>query len=158
MFLNASKRFLSLLLALVMVLSLCPVMQAEASTEGTLSDTTNIEVTDEGEATWELSGSGITASVTGSGGMCSSSKSGTLTIKNISEYPIQLSFGWSFNANGGSVDVGGSTSETGNFTQELAQNSKVSIKITSASGNKTSVLTITNLKVHGTVTFDAKQK
>ena len=96
-----TKRFLSLLLATVMVLALVPVITVpvHAATSGTVTGLAdeNIGLSFSGDAdnAWGASGTTITGTVVSVGGTCSdTSYNSTLTIKNNKDTKATLSFNY----------------------------------------------------------------
>ena len=151
---NTSKRIVLCGMALLIMILLLPVLlfETEASYTGTLSDP-NIEVYDEGDAAWTLSGTSITGTVTGtkttSG--CSSSnvsRNGTLTLT--STYAATLKFSWKLEG-GGTVTLNKEVQNKvtqAEVSQSLAAGGKYTIKVESQAGEgKTSTLTITGIEL-----------
>ena len=114
------KRFLSLALAMLMVLTLLPAMTttAWAATSGTVTGLAdeNIGLSFSGDAddAWNATGTTITGSVVSVGGTCSdTSYNSTLTIKNNKATKATLSFTYAIEQNSGTIKVGGgSVTET----------------------------------------------
>ena len=129
------KRFLSLALAMLMVLTLLPAMTttAWAATSGTVTGLTdeNIGLSFDGTAedAWSANGTSITGAATSTGGTCSdTSHSSTLTITNKKSTTATLSFDYTIEQNGGKIKVNGTEVSSGaSFTKELAENESVTV-------------------------------
>ena len=105
-----TKRFLSLLLATVMVLALVPVITvpAHAATSGDVTGLAdeNIGLSFSGDANdaWDASGTTITGTVVSAGGTCGDTDySSTLTIKNNKATKATLSFNYAIEQNSGTI-------------------------------------------------------
>ena len=156
------KRFLSLALAMLMVLTLLPAMTTTAwaaTVNGSLTDE-NIGLSTDKDNTWSAGDTKVTGSVTStkSCGSVSSTKS-TLTITNNKTTKATLSFDYNVTLAGGTIKVNNSTAATaGSFSQELAAGGTVRVEIESSSANvATTLITLNNIKlvanVEATVTF-----
>ena len=147
-----SKRFLSLTLVAVMLLSLLPAfaLPAFAATSGTLNGLSdaNIGLNFSGTAdnAWSATGTTITGSVVSTGGTCSdTSYNSTLTIKNNKATKATLSFNYAIEQNKGTITVDGNqVASNGNFSKELAAGTSITVKIESGSTTATKI-TITNV-------------
>lgn len=147
-----SKRFLSLTLVAVMLLSLLPAfaLPAFAATSGTLTGLSdaNIGLNFSGTAdnAWSATGTTITGSVVSVGGTCSdTSYNSTLTIKNNKATKATLSFNYAIEQNKGTITVDGNqVASNGNFSKELAAGTSITVKIESGSTTATKI-TITNV-------------
>lgn len=156
---NIARRFLSLSLSLILVLVMLPSMTftASAAAISGLNDT-SIGLETGGDATATAGGTSVTASVTGEGGTCASSKSGTLTITNTKAHTATLSFSYTVTLNDGTVSVAGtSVTAAGTFTRDIAAGSNIVINLASAKGASTTSINITNISliadVQATVTY-----
>ena len=159
------KRFLSLALAMLMVLTLLPAMTttAWAATSGTVTGLTdeNIGLSFSGDAedAWSANGTSITGAATSTGGTCSdTSHSSTLTITNKKSTTATLSFDYTIEQNGGKIKVNGTEVSSGaSFTKELAENESVTVYINSGSTSAATTITLTNVvlvsNVNATATF-----
>ena len=156
---RVSKRFLSLLLVVVMVLALVPAitLPALAATSGTvtgLSDA-NIGLSFSGDAddAWTASGTTITGTVVSVGGTCSDTEyESTLTIKNNKATKATLSFNYTIEQNSGTITVGGkAVTSNGNFSNELAAGESVDVYIKSGSTTATKI-TMTDVVLVSDVT------
>ncbi|MDY4886060.1 MAG: InlB B-repeat-containing protein [Eubacteriales bacterium] len=154
-----SKRFLSLTLVAVMLLSLLPAfaLPAFAATSGTLNGLSdaNISLNFSGKAdnAWSATGTTITGSVVSVGGTCSdTSYNSTLTIKNNKATKATLSFNYSIELNSGTITVDGNkVASNGNFSKELAAGTSITVKIESGSTTATKI-TMTDVALVSDVT------
>ena len=162
------KRFLSLALAMLMVLTLLPAMTttAWAATSGTvtgLADDENIGLSYSGDAddAWSASGTqiiGKARSTSGSGCGSGSNYRSTLTITNNKTTTATLSFDYTVVVSEGTILVNNTTTTAnGSFSQELAPGKTVEVEIESGSTSADTKITMTNVKlvadVSATVTF-----
>ena len=161
------KRFLSLALAMLMVLTLLPAMTttAWAATSGTVTSLAdkNIGLSFDGTAdnAWSASGTqiiGKARSTSGSGCSGDSNYRSTLTITNNKTTKATLSFDYAVVVSKGTILVNNSTTTTnGSFSQELAAGGTVEVEIESGSTAADTQITMTNVKlvadVSATVTF-----
>ena len=156
------KRFLSLALAMLMVLTLLPAMTttAWAATSGTVTGLAdeNIGLSFSGDAddAWNATGTTITGSVVSVGGTCSdTSYNSTLTIKNNKATKATLSFTYAIEQNSGTIKVGGgSVTANGSFSRELAADGTIEVYIQSGSTTATKI-TMTNVALVSDVTATA---
>ena len=154
-----TKRFLSLLLATVMVLALVPVITvpAHAATSGTVTGLAdeNIGLSFSGDAddAWGASGTTITGTVVSIGGTCSdTSYNSTLTIKNNKDTKATLSFNYAVEQNSGTIKVNGTAvTANGSFSKELAAGETITVYIKSGSTTATKI-TMTNVALVSDVT------
>ena len=154
-----SKRFLSLTLVAVMLLSLLPAfaLPAFAATSGTLNGLSdaNISLNFSGTAdnAWSATGTTITGSVVSTGGTCSdTSYNSTLTIKNNKATKATLSFNYAIEQNKGTITVDGNkVASNGNFSKELAAGTSITVKIESGSTTATKI-TMTDVALVSDVT------
>ena len=160
-----TKRFLSLLLATVMVLALVPVITvpAHAATSGTVTGLAdeNIGLSFAGSAdnAWSASGTSIIGAATSTGGTCSDTHySSTLTITNNKTTKATLSFDYAIEQNSGTIQVdGAAVTAGGKFSKELAPNASIKVYIKSGSTSAATKITLTNVvlvsDVNATATF-----
>ena len=156
------KRFLSLALSMLMVLTLLPAMTttAWAATSGTVTGLAdeNIGLSFSGTAdnAWSATGTTITGSVVSVGGTCSdTSYESTLTIKNNKATKATLSFAYAIEQNSGTIKVGGkSVTANGSFSRELAASGTIEVYIKSGSTTATKI-TMTNVALVSDVTATA---
>ena len=161
------RRFVSLLLTFVTVLTMLPAMTlpALAATSGSvpgLADE-NIGLSFEGDAedAWSATATGVIGKVkTTPGSTCSSSTQyrSTLTITNKKTTKATLSFDYTVAVSGGTILVDYATKDTkGSFKKELEAGGTVEVEITSGDTNADTQITITNISlvvdVSATVTF-----
>ena len=153
MFKRTIKRFTTLMLAVMMVISLIPLSAFEvAAASSVLSGTLGVEgveaIPADAYGTWEAEGDTITGSVTGtnkSGSGCSAtsaaSKTTTLTIKNKKSGDAELSFSYLYtpNANKGTAKINGTeVTGDGTFSTVLASGASITVELYSGdvSGDK----------------------
>ena len=164
-----TKRFLSLLLATVMVLALVPVITvpAHAETSGTVTGLANenigLSFSGDADDAWSASGTQIVGSATGKGGTCSDTHySSTLTITNNKTTKATLSFDYAIEQNSGTIQVdGAAVTAGGKFSKELAPNASIKVYIKSGSTSAATKIIMTNValvyNVTATVTFQPAQ-
>ena len=152
MFKQVFKRFTSLMLAAVLLLSLIPsfaltVSAADTALSG-LSDE-NIGLTTDKSDAWSATGTTITGSVKGTSGTCSSSSSeSTLTITNNKTVPAILSFSYKItqNDNGGTIQIAGtSVTADGTYSEELASGASIKVYLKSAAGAYTTAVKLSGI-------------
>lgn len=162
-----SRRFVSLLLTFVTVLTMLPAitLPALAATSGTVTGLAdeNIGLTFKGTAdnAWSASGTqiiGKARSTSGSGCSSGSNYHSTLTIKNNKTTEATLSFDYTVVVSEGTILVNTATTTAGgSFRQKLAAGGIVEVEIESGSTNADTKITMTNVKlvadVSATVTF-----
>jgi len=160
-----TKRFLSLLLATVMVLALVPVVTvpAHAATSGTVTGLAdeNIGLSFSGDAdnAWSANGTSVIGAATSTGGTCSDTHySSTLTITNNKTTKATLSFDYAIEQNSGTIQVdGAAVTAGGKFSKELAPNASIKVYIKSGSTSAATKITLTNVvlvsDVNATATF-----
>ena len=155
---NASRRATSLLLTLVLILGLFPAVTIPAfAAEGPgLSDTGIGLVADGG--TWSANGTTIMGQAMGqAGGTCDGSKAGTstLTITNNKSTVATLSFDYTLTLDDGSVTIDGANQTTdGNFSKEMQPGDKVTVSIKTKEGAHTTTISMTNVFLLASGTFD----
>ena len=159
------RRFVSLLLTFVTILTMLPAMTlpALAANSGDVTGLTdeNIGLSFNGddEASWSANGTSITGAVTSTAGTCSdTSHNSTLTITNKKSTTATLSFDYSIEQNSGKIQVDGTEVSSGaSFTKELAANESVKVYIQSGSTSAATKITLTNVvlvsDVNATATF-----
>ena len=156
-----SRRFVSLLLTFVTILTLLPTMTlpALAATSGDVTGLTdsNIGLSFSGDAddAWIANGTTIIGSATSTGGCSSKDYDSTLEIKNKKSTTATLSFDYSIEQNSGTIRVAGTEVSSGaSFTKELAANASVKVYIKSGSTTATKI-TMTNVTLVSDVTATA---
>ena len=156
------RRFVSLLLTFVTILTMLPAMTlpALAATSGNVTGLTdsNIGLSYSGSAdnAWSANGTSITGAVTSEGGTCSdTSYKSTLTIKNNKATKATLSFAYAIEQNSGTIKVAGnSVTANGSFSRELAAGGTIEVYIESGSTTATKI-TMTNVALVSDVTATA---
>ena len=162
------RRFVSLLLTFVTVLTMLPAMTlpalaAEGGSVTGLSDT-DIGLSYDGSKTdtWAALCTTITGTAQSEKDTCdkATSNSSTLTITNKKTTTATLSFDYTITANGGTIQVNGTECDKpGSFSEEIGAHEKVKVKVYIESGSTSAEtkITMTNVKlvadVSATVTF-----
>ncbi len=159
------RRFVSLLLTFVTILTMLPAMTlpALAATSGTVTgladENIGLSFTGDADNAWSANGTSITGAATSKGGTCSdTSYQSTLTITNKRSTTATLSFDYSIEQNVGKFQVDGTEVSSGaSFTKELAANESIKVYIKSGSTSAPTKITLTNVvlvsKVNATATF-----
>ena len=148
-----SRRFVSLLLTFVTILTMLPAMTlpALAASSGTVTGLAdeNIGLSFSGDVdnAWSANGTGITGAATSTGGTCGDTpQKSTLTITNKKSTTATLSFDYSIEQNSGEIEVDGKKVSSGaSFTKELAANESVKVYIKSGSTSAATKITLTNV-------------
>lgn len=163
-----SKRFLSLTLVAVMLLSLLPAfaLPAFAATSGTLNGLSDSNIgasytaTDSGSnASWSASGNTITGNVISASGVCSDTAyETTLTLTNKKTTAATLSFDYTIAQKSGTIQVAGNPVTANNsYSGELAAGDSITVYLKSGSTSAATSISITNLSliadVSATTTF-----
>lgn len=154
-----SRRFVSLLLTFVTILTMLPAMTlpALAATSGTVTgltdETIGLSFSGGAEDAWSATGTTITGSVVSVGGTCSdTSYNSTLTIKNNKATKATLSFAYNIEQNSGTIKVNGEdVTANGSFTKELAAGGTINVYIKSGSTTATKII-MTNVALVSDVT------
>lgn len=154
-----SRRFVSLLLTFVTILTMLPAMTlpALAATSGTVTgltdETIGLSFSGGAEDAWSATGTTITGSVVSVGGTCSdTSYNSTLTIKNNKATKATLSFAYNIEQNSGTIKVDGEdVTANGSFTKELAAGGTINVYIKSGSTTATKII-MTNVALVSDVT------
>lgn len=162
------RRFVSLLLTFVTILTLLPAMTlpALAATSGTVTGLSNTDIglnfTGTADGAWNAGGAqiiGKVKSTQGSGCGASDTKyRSTLTITNKKSTKATLSFDYTVVPSAGTILVNNTTTTTdGSFEKELDAGGTIEIEIESGSTSADTKITITNISlladVSATVTF-----
>ncbi len=162
---NTWKRFLSLVLCMCMVMALLPnvTMTAFAAESGEVTgladENIGLSFTGNADDAWSANGTSIIGAATSTSGACSSTDyNSTLTITNKKSTTATLSFDYSIEQNGGTIQVDGKEVSSGaSFTKELATNESVKVYIKSGSTSAATKITLTNVvlvsNVNATATF-----
>lgn len=156
------RRFVSLLLTFVTVLTMLPAMTlpALAATEDTVTgladENIGLSFTGDADNAWSANGTSITGAATSTAGTCSdTSHNSTLTIKNKKSTTATLSFDYSIEQNSGTIMVAGtSVTKKGSFSRELAAGGTIEVYIKSGSTTATKI-TMTNVALVSDVTATA---
>lgn len=159
------RRFVSLLLTFVTILTMLPAMTlpALAAISGTVTgladESIGLSFSGKAENAWSASGTQIVGSATSTGGSCGSTDySSTLTITNKKSTTATLSFDYAIEQNSGTIQVDGTAvTKNGKFSKELAQNASIKVNIKSGSTSAATKITLTNVvlvrDVNATATF-----
>lgn len=159
------RRFVSLLLTFVTILTLLPAMTlpALAATEDTVTgladENIGLSFTGDADNAWSANGTSITGAATSTGGTCGdTSYQSTLTITNKKSTTATLSFDYTIELNNGTIMVAGTSVTTkGSFSRELAAGGTIKVYIKSGSTSAATKITLTNVvlvsKVNATATF-----
>lgn len=157
------RRFVSLLLTFVTILTLLPAMTlpALAATSGPVTGLAdeNIELSFKGSAgkdsvdPWTANGTTITGSVVSDMGGCSDTHyDSTLTITNKINTKAMLSFACIIQQSGGTIKVDGEeVTRNGPFHKELSFNDTVTVSIKSGSSTATEI-TMVDVKLEASAT------
>ena len=160
-----SRRFVSLLLTFVTILTLLPAMTlpALAANSGTVTgladENIGLSFSGDAEDAWSANGTQIVGSATGTGGICGDTHyNSTLTITNKRSTKATLSFDYAIEQNSGTIEVNKTgVTAGGKFSKELAPNEEIKVYIKSGSTNAATKITMTNVKLvadaTATVTF-----
>ncbi len=149
------RRFVSLLLTFVTILTMLPAMTlpALAATSGNVPGLTNknigLSFSGDKNDTWSASGTQIIGSAKSTSGSCGDTDySSTLTITNNKLTKATLSFDYTVALSNGTIQVDGTKVSSGaSFTKELATNESVKIYIKSGSTSAATRITMTNVKL-----------
>lgn len=154
------RRFVSLLLTFVTILTMLPAMTlpALAATSGTVSGLTdsNIGLSFSGDAddAWNVkNGTTIIGSAQSASGCSTTHYSSTLTIKNEGSTTARLSFSYTVEVNEGTILVNNAKATTnGSFSKELTAGDTVEVKIKSGSTTAATKITMTDVKLEASAT------
>lgn len=157
------RRFVSLLLTFVTILTLLPAMTlpALAVTNGTViglaDENIGLSFNGDDNASWSANGTSIIGAATSTGGTCSdTSYESTLTITNKKLTTATLSFDYSIEQNSGTIKVNeGAVTANGSFTKELVAGGTVTVYIKSGSTSGATKITMTNVALVSDVTATA---
>ena len=162
------RRFVSLLLTFVTILTMLPAMTlpALAATIGDVNGLSNTDIglsfTGTADNAWTAGGAQITGKVISTAGTgCGASDNkyrSTLTITNKKSSKATLSFDYTVVVSGGTILVDTTTTTTkGSFKRELEADGKIEVEIESGSTSDETKIMITNISlvvdVSATVTF-----
>ena len=154
------RRFVSLLLTVVTVLTMLPAMTlpALAATSGNVTGLANenigLSFTGDADDAWSANGTSIIGAATSTGGACGDTYyDSTLTITNKKGTTATLSFDYAIDQNGGTIQVdGAAVTAGGKFSKELAPNTRISVYIKSGSTSAATRITMTNVTLVRDVT------
>lgn len=152
------RRFLSLFLSAVLIVTLLPVISvpALAAANGTLNlSNPYIHASYSGDEAgkWEVkSGNGITGSVSGEDnpipGCSGTSYKTTLTITNKKDTDAILSFDYTIGLNDGTIKVAGTTvNATGHYSETIGAGGSITIELISSKTSNDTTINITNLSL-----------
>lgn len=162
------KRFVSLLLTFVTILTMLPAMTlpALAATSGDVNGLSNTDIglsyKGTADTAWSAGGAQITGKVRSTAGTgCGASDNkyrSTLTITNKKSSKATLSFDYTVVVSGGTILVDTTTTTTkGSFKKELEADGTIEVEIESGSTSEDTKIMITNISlvvdVSATVTF-----
>lgn len=159
------RRFVSLLLTFVTILTMLPAMTlpALAETSGTVTGLTDenigLSFTGDADDAWSANGTSIIGAATRTGGCSGKDYTSTLTITNKKNTKATLSFDYDVTVNGGTINVDKSNNVNagGKFSKELEANESVKVYIKSGSTDAATKITLTNVvlvsDVNATATF-----
>lgn len=162
------RRFVSLLLTFVTILTMLPAMTlpALAATSGDVNGLSNTDIglsfTGTADNAWTAGGAQITGKVISTAGTgCGASDNkyrSTLTITNKKSSKATLSFDYTVVVSGGTILVDTTTTTTkGSFKRELEADGKIEVEIESGRTSDETKIMITNISlavdVSATVTF-----
>ena len=159
------RRFVSLLLTFVTILTMLPAMTlpALAETSGTVTGLTDenigLSFTGDADDAWSANGTSIIGAATSTGGCSGKDYTSTLTITNKKNTKATLSFDYDVTVNGGTINVDKSNNVNagGKFSKELEANESVKVYIKSGSTDAATKITLTNVvlvsDVNATATF-----
>ena len=159
------RRFVSLLLTFVTILTMLPAMTLPALAEnsGNVPGLTNknigLSFSGTADNAWSASDTKIVGSAQSTSGKCGDTAyESTLTITNNKSTTATLSFDYTVAQNSGTIQVDGRAVTTnGKFSKELAQNASIKVYIKSGSISTATKITMTNVKLiydtEATVTF-----
>ena len=155
------RRFVSLLLTFVTILTMLPAMTLPAlAVNGTVTGLAdqNIGLSFNGTAdnAWSASSTqiiGKARSTSGSGCGGGSNYRSTLTIKNEGSTTARLSFSYTVEVNEGTIQVNNAKATTnGSFSKELTAGDTVEVKIKSGSTTAATKITMTDVKLEASAT------
>ena len=159
------RRFMSLLLTVVTILTMLPAMTlpALAATSGTVTgladENIGLSFTGDADDAWSANGTSIIGAATSTGGCSGKDYTSTLTITNKKNTKATLSFDYDVTVNGGTINVDKSNNVNagGKFSKELEANESVKVYIKSGSTDAATKITLTNVvlvsDVNATATF-----
>ena len=158
------RRFVSLLLTFVTVLTMLPAMTLPAlavqsgNVTGLADENIGLSFTGDADDAWSANGTTITGSAISTSGCGTTHYDSMLTITNKKATKATLSFDYAIEQNSGEIKVaGGSVTANGSFSRELAAGSTIKVYIKSGSTSAATKITLTNVvlvsDVNATATF-----
>lgn len=158
------RRFVSLLLTFVTVLTMLPAMTLPAlavqsgNVTGLADENIGLSFTGDADDAWSANGTTIIGSAISTSGCGTTHYDSTLTITNKKATKATLSFDYAIEQNSGEIKVaGGSVTANGSFSRELAAGGTIKVYIKSGSTSATTKITLTNVvlvsDVNATATF-----
>ena len=162
------RRFVSLLLTFVTILTLLPAMTlpALAANSGTVTglvdENIGLSFSGNAEDAWIANGALIKGAATSTAGFCSNTDyKSTLTITNKKNTEATLSFDYTVTGSDGTIRVnstrGKEADGSHSFSKKLAAGASINVYISSGSPNAATTITMTNVKLvastTATVTF-----
>ena len=157
------KRFLSLALSMLMVLTLLPAMTTTAWAEsglvtGLSNNNIGLSFTGDADNAWSAGGTTVTGSIQSVSGCGTTHYSSTLTITNKRSIAATLSFDYAIDRQGGTIQVDGTAiTANGTFSKELTAGGTATVYIKSNSTSAPTKITLSNLalsaNIEATATF-----
>ena len=157
------RRFVSLLLTFVTILTLLPAMTlpalaASGTVTGLADESIGLSFSGDADDAWIANGTTIIGSATSTGGCSGKDYDSTLEIKNKKSTTATLSFDYSIEQNSGTIKVNGTAVTAGSkFSKELAPNASIKVYIESGSTSAATKITLTNVvlvsNANATATF-----
>jgi len=158
------RRFVSLLLTFVTVLTMLPAMTLPAlavtsgDVTGLADENIGLSFTGDADDAWSANGTSIIGAATSTSGCGTTHYNSTLEIINKKSTTATLSFDYTIELNDGTIQVDGRGVSSGaSFTKELAANERVKVYIKSGSTSAATKITLTNVvlvsDVNATATF-----
>lgn len=153
------RRFVSLLLTFVTILTMLPAMTlpALAATSGTLNlpdKSIGLSYSGDADNAWTVNdGTTIIGSAQSTSGCSTTHYSSTLIIKNEGSTTARLSFSYVIEQNSGTIQVDRQEEKKGgNFSKELAPKNSIQVYIKSGSTTAATKITMTDVKLEASAT------
>lgn len=147
------RRFVSLLLTFVTILTMLPAMTLPALAAGgdlNLTDSNiGLHYSGDTDNSWSAQDMTISGTITCKSSTCTESQTSTLTICNKSGKKATLSFDYKIELNGGSITIAGkSIDQNGSFSQTLENEASINVQIKSSEEkDKTTTIKMTNVNL-----------
>ena len=147
---NALKRFLALVLCVLLVFAIFPVMANAVTELATAVKDLNVSYTEGDTVEWSLEGGNIVGSVKATTGCSTSAASTTLTLTNQKAVAATLSFNYEVSIVGGTISIDGAdVTANGSFTKTVDAGGNVGISLTSsATANQITKITLKNILLY----------